>query len=269
MIVKEFQGEFRFLSNFPENPIFFQGSWCKSNEHAYQAAKTLDLQERLTVQGQETSGKAKKAGKKVTLQPDWNENIDLIMMERINVQKYCRYPKLREKLLATGESELEEGNTWGDEHWGKNLATGFGKNYLGVTLMNIRDELGSIPSHVFQLMEKQKVPVHVLVNYALYASRFLDRFGFKVVKRKYHYHVLDYDNERAEVNIYLDTPDVRSAESCGESFLEDHSLKILNDVITDWNIPYRRKIVDFRMATRLSFDCIGDLEGDAVQEYYG
>jgi predicted NAD-dependent protein-ADP-ribosyltransferase YbiA (DUF1768 family) len=45
--------------------------------------------------------------------------------------------------LDTGEAKLEEGNRWGDEFWGVNLKTGRGKNWLGVLLMRVRNELRS------------------------------------------------------------------------------------------------------------------------------
>lgn len=37
-------------------------------------------------------------------------NLDL--MESLILQKFTRHPDLREKLLATGEAELIEGDTW-------------------------------------------------------------------------------------------------------------------------------------------------------------
>lgn len=53
-------------------------------------------------------------------------------------QKYT-VPYLREKLLATGDAELVEGNTWGDRFWG--VCNGVGQNWLGRLLMQVRDEI--------------------------------------------------------------------------------------------------------------------------------
>jgi len=50
-------------------------------------------------------------------------------------------PEMREKLLATGDVEIEEGNTWGDTFWGVDLETGEGENRMGKILMKIRSEL--------------------------------------------------------------------------------------------------------------------------------
>ena len=43
------------------------------------------------------------------------------------------------KLLATGDAQLEEGNTWGDRIWG--VYQGQGDNRLGKILMKVREEL--------------------------------------------------------------------------------------------------------------------------------
>ena len=40
--VTEFQGEYRFLSNFWPAQVVFEGVTYPTSEHAYQAAKTLD-----------------------------------------------------------------------------------------------------------------------------------------------------------------------------------------------------------------------------------
>jgi predicted NAD-dependent protein-ADP-ribosyltransferase YbiA (DUF1768 family) len=42
-------------------------------------------------------------------------------------------------LLATGDTYLEETNTWGDIWFG--VCNGIGKNYLGKMLMEIREAL--------------------------------------------------------------------------------------------------------------------------------
>ena len=50
-------------------------------------------------------------------------------------------PDLKEKLLATGNEELVEGNWWGDQYWG--ICDGIGKNKLGKLLMKVRKELAN------------------------------------------------------------------------------------------------------------------------------
>lgn len=47
--------------------------------------------------------------------------------------------ELGNKLEATGDSLLVEGNWWHDTFWG--VCNGFGENNLGKLLMKIREEL--------------------------------------------------------------------------------------------------------------------------------
>ena len=46
---------------------------------------------------------------------------------------------LAQKLIATGNAYLEEGNQWGDKFWG--TVNGTGENMLGKILMKERDIL--------------------------------------------------------------------------------------------------------------------------------
>ena len=47
--------------------------------------------------------------------------------------------ELKEKLLATEDAYLEEGNTWGDTYWG--TCDGIGKNIMGLLTMRVREEI--------------------------------------------------------------------------------------------------------------------------------
>ena len=60
-------------------------------------------------------------------------------MKEIVRAKFEQHPELTEKLLATGDTYLEEGNTWGDRIWG--TVNGQGANNLGRILMEVREEL--------------------------------------------------------------------------------------------------------------------------------
>ena len=42
MQIRQFKGEFRFLSNFYPSPVKFRGILYPSVEHAYQSAKSAD-----------------------------------------------------------------------------------------------------------------------------------------------------------------------------------------------------------------------------------
>lgn len=106
-------------------------------EHAYQAAKTIDDEERARVAATPSPGRAKRLGKSLTLRPDWDA-VRLGIMRDLLRQKF-NHPEYQRMLLATGDAELVEGNVWGDTFWG--ICDGVGENYLGRLLMQVREEL--------------------------------------------------------------------------------------------------------------------------------
>lgn len=136
--IDSFSGEYRFLSNFWPCRVEFEGQIYPSVEHAYVAAKTTNplIRELITVI--KTAGKAKRVGKAMSLRSDWEDVKENIMYELVKC-KFSRDLELKEKLLATGDAQLIEGNTWGDTFWG--VCSGFGDNKLGKILMKVREEL--------------------------------------------------------------------------------------------------------------------------------
>lgn len=138
-VIDSFTGEHSFLSNFYPAGFKFDGMWCATSEHAYQARKTADPKWQKVVLNCSTPGLAKRTGKKVPMRPDWNHIKDSVM-RRVLRAKFDAHVDLKEKLLHTGDSRLVEGNTWGDKYWG--VCDGEGKNKLGVMLMELRAEYG-------------------------------------------------------------------------------------------------------------------------------
>ncbi len=136
--ITEFQGEHRFLSNFWPAEVVHEGISYPSAEHAYQAAKTLDRAERRRIAAILDPGDAKREGRKLALRPDW-ETAKFTVMEHCVRDKFTRNADLAAKLLATGDAELIEGNTWGDRVWG--VYQGQGENRLGKLLMMVRAEI--------------------------------------------------------------------------------------------------------------------------------
>lgn len=136
-MIDNFSGKHFFLSNFYSAPVHYEGLVYKSSEAAFQSAKTTDMSIRLkftTV----NPPKSKAMGGHLYLRPNW-EQIKNQVMEDCVRDKFTRNPDLAEKLLATGDEELIEGNYWGDDYWG--VCTSEGKNMLGKILMKVRDEL--------------------------------------------------------------------------------------------------------------------------------
>ena len=138
-MIDKFREEYFFLSNFYEAPVTYNGITYKNNEAAFQAQKTLDNAQREKFASL-PANQAKSLGRKVDLRSDWND-IRCDIMYDVCKAKFSQNPELAEKLLATGEQELVEGNNWNDTFWG--MCRGKGKNMLGNILMKIREELAS------------------------------------------------------------------------------------------------------------------------------
>ena len=136
-MIDKFRGKYWFLSNFYESPIEDENIIYPTVEHYFQAQKTLNREEKLKIAKASKPAKAKKMGRQVNLRKDW-EDIKLQVMEKALRLKF-QDPALCEKLIATGDEELVEGNPWGDRYWG--VCNGSGKNKLGKLLMKIRKEL--------------------------------------------------------------------------------------------------------------------------------
>lgn len=136
-MINEFRCQYFFLSNFYEAEVEYEGILYKNNEAAFQAQKITDYRE------QEqfwfvTPSEAKRLGRKVQLRKDWEQVKDEIMEDIVRA-KFTQNEELKEKLIATGNEELIEGNAWNDTYWG--VCGGKGKNMLGKILMKVREEL--------------------------------------------------------------------------------------------------------------------------------
>lgn len=136
MAITSFSGKYAFLSNFYPCPIEFEGAPYPTVEHAFQAAKTTDPHARRLIAGMATPGRAKYAGRRLPIRPDWDA-VKIDVMRTCLAAKFSR-ADLREKLQATAPADLVEGNTWGDRFWGQ-CPVGTGENWLGRLLMEIRD----------------------------------------------------------------------------------------------------------------------------------
>lgn len=131
-----FKGKTRFLSNFADCKVIFDGVEYPTTENAYQAAKTLNKAERKIFETLSPFD-AKQMGRKITVRNDWQE-VNLQIMFDLNLQKFQKEPYKR-WLQETGDKYIEETNTWGDAFWG--VCNGVGENHLGKILMRVRDEL--------------------------------------------------------------------------------------------------------------------------------
>lgn len=143
-VIDRFHGRHGFLSNFHPSTVRWHGPTWPTVEHAFQAAKTIDTDERDAIFAAATPGQAKRLGRRVTLRADW-EQVKNDVMVTLVTRKFEQHPDLMLELIATGPAFLVEGNTWGDQVWGatgENIDGGawrwVGENRLGRALMAVR-----------------------------------------------------------------------------------------------------------------------------------
>lgn len=137
--IDSFKGEYAFLSNFYDAPVCYDGITYKNSEAAFQAQKTENREDRFAF-ADLSARDAKRLGRSTKLRKGWSDMRVYIMSEIVHA-KFEQNPDLAEKLLATGNDTLIEGNTWNDKFWGVDSRTGEGQNMLGNALMDVRETL--------------------------------------------------------------------------------------------------------------------------------
>lgn len=133
--IDHFDGEYRFLSNFADIPLFFRGHRFLNAESAFQGQK---CPQRVGEFENLAPSEAKRLGRKVTMRTDWHIVRDFVMHEVV-YEKFAQNPGAYEMLKATGDATLIEGNAWNDKYWG--VCNGQGENHLGIILMEVRREM--------------------------------------------------------------------------------------------------------------------------------
>lgn len=131
------------LSNFYYHPVEIDGHMWKTNEHYFQAMKSTNPTDLVTVRDAVTAFGAKKAGRAIQRRHDWDA-VKYDVMRRGLEHKFVAGSVLGDWLLATEDALLVEGNTWHDKVWGVCLCERCGmqgSNWLGVLLMARRAEL--------------------------------------------------------------------------------------------------------------------------------
>lgn len=142
-MIDKFDGEFAFLSNFYPSAISDGYTTFPTVEHYFQACKCEYMDDYDAIAAAPTPGQAKRLGRQAVLRDDWEQN-KLNVMETALRKKFA-IPELQEKLLATGDAWLEEGNYWHDNFWGVchciDCQDERGRNNLGKLLMKIRADI--------------------------------------------------------------------------------------------------------------------------------
>lgn len=145
MIIDSFRGKCAFLSNFYTCAVSVtvgnETLTFQNTEAAFQAMKDVSKAKEFCWLG---PGEAKRKGRRVNLRTDWESVKDDVMRTVLRC-KFTQNPELADMLIATGNAELIEDNTWNDRYWG--VCNGKGKNRLGQLLMELRTELTQERQH--------------------------------------------------------------------------------------------------------------------------
>lgn len=129
-----------FSNYFPAKFILDGKEW-PTVEHYFQAAKFPNNEAyRETIRITKKPEAAKRLGKTkdVPADPDWMKKREEVMYRAV-LAKFQQHPKLREKLLGTGDLLIRDMSPQ-DNFWGVGRS-GKGQNKLGKTLMKARDTL--------------------------------------------------------------------------------------------------------------------------------
>lgn len=144
LVINSFKDEWELFSNFSLSVVHYNGLNFQTVEHAFQAAKSNKQSDWNYIQKLKTPGQAKRAGRKVQLRSDWEE-VKIIIMRNLLIQKFTLYDKFKNKLISSGNAKIIEGNYWHDNYWGdcycskcENIK---GYNNLGILLMEIRNSI--------------------------------------------------------------------------------------------------------------------------------
>ena len=129
-----------WLSNFYPSPIALGNRLYATVEHYYQAQKFVAVPE---IYEQVIAASTPKQAKQISreypdrVREDWDTAKEGVMFLAVTA-KFQQIGDLRDKLIATGDSELIE-NSPTDSYWGR--PPHGGENRLGVIIMQVRENL--------------------------------------------------------------------------------------------------------------------------------
>ena len=146
-VIKEFRGDYSFLSNFYRADFSWRHITFPTAEHAFVYIKSMYCYS--SIPSKEILGnyldapptEIKGHGRKLPINvAEWDKHKVGHMREIIHA-KFSDVDGLAGKLINTGAAMLVEGNTWGDNFWGRCYDEDgrmVGLNILGVILMEER-----------------------------------------------------------------------------------------------------------------------------------
>jgi ribA/ribD-fused uncharacterized protein len=134
--------EYGEFSNFAAFPFTLDGKQWPTSEHYFQAQKFKVEAYREKIRKANSPMIAAHLGRsrKVPIRREW-ESVKVEVMRRAVVAKFAAHNELQALLLSTGDEKLIEAADR-DDFWGC-AASGYGQNWLGRILMEVRASLQS------------------------------------------------------------------------------------------------------------------------------
>ena len=160
-VIREFRGDFEYMSNFYRRAPFIDecnAKW-KTVEHYFQAAKTFHPSQKYDIWMAPDPALAKKLGSKCFLRKDWTTVKEKIMKEAITM-KFRQNLDIAKKLISTHGFKLIEGNTWHDNWWGNcrcnkiSCKENPGLNRLGAILEQVRNDIMRDQDFVLKIVKE-------------------------------------------------------------------------------------------------------------------
>lgn len=139
-IIDNFGYPYKFLSNYYETRVKYDGITYQSSEAAFHAQKTLNLDDKLAF-SKLTPPESKFKAKSIEIRDDWDLIKDCIMYSVV-YNKFKQRKDIKDKLISTGDAILICKNLYNDKYWGVSDKDNKGLNHLGLILEKVREELG-------------------------------------------------------------------------------------------------------------------------------
>lgn len=142
IVISNFRGDHEFLSSFFRFQFMYAGRSWPTAEHAFHADKTDHPDWKVRIQLAPTPMAAKKLGRLVPIRAGWDLYGRHFSMRAIIAAKFAPGNWTAERLVATGNAVLIEGNRHHDNTWGvcvcPSCADEPKHNLLGYFLMHHR-----------------------------------------------------------------------------------------------------------------------------------
>lgn len=156
--IDDFNGDFGFLNNEYEAEVYYEGLLYPNVYSAFQASRSSKEFIRKQISEAKSSYEVYSLSQQIEDPKDWPSR-RLKVMESLIRDKFTRHLDLKQELIATGNRMLVNKyahETSSNLFWGK--VKNKGSNYLGIILMNIREEIFKNQNLMFWLYNNIELP---------------------------------------------------------------------------------------------------------------